>query len=448
MPGMGAAAASASAASRSLDHHLNPARVAGTSGVQANQSIISQEILYEIPAPEDRIFSGKWEKKTISSKGISWQPKFVVLTESILAFAKMLEGQTDGMEHWMHSKKLSAKEWELERIFRMFDANGNGTLDLIECKSCLEHLKLWSNDEDIQLLFDHLDADGSGHLDMSEFKHLAKWAHVTNFVVEYIPLQEIISIEYDIVRRAGMRSVQHSMEKTEETPERKGLLRSCLSFVEGMMGVDIDGDGDDGAEKLPPWDEDTHEFHLIIITADEGHNSGKTFVHRIAKDQAQTWYDLLRKNVRRRRIYVARRQLEEQYGHSRWTLVRALTHKMYLSNTFQYSTAAAILMAFTLDICESQILPGEGTYGESIFMALDATLTAVFAAELLINIFAHSNDGFRPFYTRGWNWFDTFIVIISLANVILSYSGTQLPNAKLLRLLRLGINHMSYTICS
>ena len=70
--------------------------------------------------------------------------------------------------------------------------------------------------------------------------------------------------------------------------------------------------------------------------------------------------------------------------------------------------------------------------------ALDATLTAVFTVELMINIFAHSNDGFRPFYTRGSNWFEAFIVVVSLCNVILSYSGTELPNAKLLRLLRLG----------
>ena len=60
-------------------------------------------------------------------------------------------------------------------------------------------------------------------------------------------------------------------------------------------------------------------------------------------------------------------------------------------------------MAFTLDICESQVLPNKGTYIESVFMALEATLTAVFTVELMINIFAHSNDGFRPFYARGSN---------------------------------------------
>ena len=440
------------AASVSATRNNGQMPASSTSGNPHDANIISQEILYEIPAPEDRVFSGRWEKKAITSKGMSWQPKFAVLTESILGFAKILEGQTEGMQHWLHSKKLSAKEWELERVFRMFDANNNGTLDIMECRSCLEHLKLYSDDEDIVQIFDVLDRDGSGHLDMEEFKHLSKWAHIMNHVVEYIPLQEITSIQYDIVQASQNRTLKGSQEKKEakavEEQDSRGIVSGCLAAIEGLLGMDIDGDGHDEADKLPPWDEDTHEFHLIIMTSDDGHNSGKTYVHRVQKSEAQAWYDVLKKTTRQRKAYAARKQLEEQFGHSRWTLVRALTNKMYHSNAFQYSTAAAILMAFTLDICESQILPDDGSYGQSVFMSLDATLTAVFTAELLINIFAHSNDGFRPFYTRGWNWFDTFIVIISLANVILSYSGTQLPNAKLLRLLRLGINHMSYTICS
>lgn len=61
----------------------------------------------------------------------------------------------------------------------------------MECKACLEHLNLFSNGDDIQQLFDSLDADKSGSLDLDEFKQLAKWANVTNFVIEYIPLQEI-----------------------------------------------------------------------------------------------------------------------------------------------------------------------------------------------------------------------------------------------------------------
>ena len=334
------------------------------------EAIISKEVLHEIPPPEARVFDGRWEKQSVNSKGISWQPKYAVLTSSTLGFAKMIDGDTEGMSHWMHSKKLSANEWELGKIFNQFDANGNGDLDIMECKACLEHLNLFSNGDDIQQLFDSLDADKSGSLDLDEFKQLAKWANVTNFVIEYIPLQEITSIEYDIVEFGRKRSVvgnEHEVKK--EFEEHKSILKQCVSAIENILGVDIDGDGEvKGADKLPPWNEDTHEFHLRIMTADEGHNSGKTYVHRILKDQAQGWWDALQKTTRERKDYVARKQLEDKYGHSRWSLARALTHKMYQSNAFQYSTAATILMAFTLDICESQVLPNKGTYTESVFI--------------------------------------------------------------------------------
>jgi voltage-gated sodium channel len=101
-------------------------------------------------------------------------------------------------------------------------------------------------------------------------------------------------------------------------------------------------------------------------------------------------------------------------------------------------TAFFILCAFALDICESQFLPVQGSRSGFIFFILDAILTILFTLELLLNIFAHSNNGFEPFYSKGTNWFDAAIVVISVCNVIVTASGGELPNAKLLRLLRLG----------
>jgi voltage-gated sodium channel len=436
--------ARAVAASHHSHHALNH-RLADTSGsLKEDERKTPKEVLLEIPPPEDRVLGGKWEKMTITGKGVRWQPKYAVLTKSTLGFAKMITGGGDDkeMSHWMHSKKLSAKDWELEQIFKQFDANGNGELDVLEVQACLEHMKLWSNGEDIQSLFDSLDTDNSASIDIDEFKQLAKWAHATNFVVEYIPLEDISGIEYEIVDIGRKRSVL-GIESQETMISRKssvtkGSIKQCIDAIESILGIDIDGDGEDGSPQLPAWNEATHEFHLRIMTAERGHNSGKTYVHRVSQHDAQAWWELLNKTTRARQKCVARMELEVEFGHSRWALARALTHRMYQSNPFQYTTAFFILMAFALDICESQVLPAKGTYEERVFMALDASLTAIFTAELLVNIFAHSNNGFRPFYTRGWNWFDAFIVIVSLVNVILSYSGTELPNAKILRMLRLA----------
>jgi len=85
-------------------------------------------------------------------------------------------------------------------------------------------------------------------------------------------------------------------------------------------------------------------------------------------------------------------------------------------------------------MCESQLLPVDGSRSASTFFVLDVVLTALFTVELLINICAHSNNGFQPFYSKGSNWFDAAIVLVSIANVIF----TAYTNAKLLRLFRLG----------
>ena len=114
MPGAGASAASTSA----HNHHRHIAQTAAKE--VREEALISKEVLNEIPPPEARVIDGKWEKKSVTSKGIIFQPKYAVLTASTLGFAKMIDGDTESMSHWMHSKKLSAKEWELEKIFNQF----------------------------------------------------------------------------------------------------------------------------------------------------------------------------------------------------------------------------------------------------------------------------------------------------------------------------------------
>ena len=164
---------------------------------------------------------------------------------------------------------------------------------------------------------------------------LAKYASITNYVVDYIPLQEIREVEWEIVPKEGQRRRKvKSMEEEEVVVETPG----CLAALESILGVDIDGDGDDGSEKLPPWNPETHELHFLITTVEDGHNSGKTYVHQLPPEDAQTWIDTLRDTVSVCKRRVAREELESKYGESRWTLMRALVHKTYHGNMFQYTT--------------------------------------------------------------------------------------------------------------
>jgi voltage-gated sodium channel len=78
-----------------------------------------------------------------------------------------------------------------------------------------------------------------------------------------------------------------------------------------------------------------------------------------------------------------------------------------------------------------------GSPEEATFQRFDLVLTIIFTAELLVNLTANSDRCFQPFYSKPNNWLDAFIVLISLANVLLASLGTSFPNAKLLRLLRI-----------
>ena len=86
-----------------------------------------------------------------------------------------------------------------------------------------------------------------------------------------------------------------------------------------------------------------------------GHNSGKTYIHRLEDSEAQEWLDTLREAVKSARMRAEMAELHEKYGQSRWTLLRAKTHRFYNSEGFQTLTAFLILFAFFTDIVDSQV---------------------------------------------------------------------------------------------
>lgn len=121
-------------------------------------------------------------------------------------------------------------------------------------------------------------------------------------------------------------------------------------------------------------------------------------------------------------------------------MLRAMTKAMHTSNGFAYILAVVILVAFVGDIIEAQvksatnlsiaaicvitlipillhteiyshqkricnqIQPAAASYEAKLLNILDFCVTGFFALELLINLFANSNDSFKPFYTDASNW--------------------------------------------
>jgi hypothetical protein len=391
-----------------------------------------------------RIFEGPMEKKAIASHGVKWHGRYATLTDFHLSFARRLDINSTEAKHWMHTKKLPTSVTELEEIFHRVDADGNGTMDLEEAKACLMELNLFSNDQDVQVLFESLDVDRSGALSFEEFMDLIKKAHAANHVVDYIPLVEIKDVKAEINRRDVVLQCDRTTSPDDIGSERlpldtvsvktnhKQSFRKVVNYLEAATGID------ETAVRVPEHDPSVSEVHVVISTIDGGHNSGKTYIHRVPESDAQAWLGAVTRAVRESKAAASRKALTDKYGHSKFSMARAKSHIAYQSERFQMLTAFCILCAFALDICEAQFLPVQGSKSSFIFFILDAILTFFFLLELMLNIFAHSYNGFEPFYSKGSNWFDTAIVIISVCNVIVSMVGGELPNAKLLRLLRLG----------
>ena len=96
------------------------------------------------------------------------------------------------------------------------------------------------------------------------------------------------------------------------------------------------------------------------------------------------------------------------------------------------------IQSFLCEMAETQLLPEPGTKLEQVFLDIDLATTALFTIELVLNIFAHSENRCHNFVNQYNNWFDIFIVAISLFNAIFAAAGNSIPGAKVFRLLRLG----------
>lgn len=187
-------------------------------------------------------------------------------------------------------------------------------------------------------------------------------------VIDWIPLHEIDSVEYNVqakqsteadkmrdeelphgkiprlpsneqyekLKRSASLRDQRSLPSSEAAKRlgshvgdsNRSWLQGMLSRVESYTGLDIDGDGTrDGAlTQLPPdFNPDTHEVQLIITTAEDGRNRGRLYVHVLEEDEAQEWIDKLHVAVKEAKNLAYARRMEEIYGHSKFSMLRAKT---------------------------------------------------------------------------------------------------------------------------
>lgn len=110
--------------------------------------------------------------------------------------------------------------------------------------------------------------------------------------------------------------------------------------------------------------------------------------------------------------------------------------ELYASTVMQSCVALLIVANFVVRIVDVEMLPEPGTEYSNTLEQVDFMFTLVFAAELLINMFANwtfMDNCFVPgFFLDGWNIFDFFVVSISILSLLLQ----DVPGISILRLMR------------
>jgi len=379
--------------------------------------------------PGDRVMHGRMDKQSETARGAKWLPRVATLTRNHLLFAKRIDASS------ARASTLSPiSTQELQECFQRFDTDKNGHLDLEEATALLFEMKLCTSADDARELFEELDADNSGQLDWEELVLLARQAFAASHVRDYIPLEEILDVSYTIkVREASDQ--QRPSRAGKESEQAEGHLRKAASIA--FSGPR--GHHPCSHYPISEYDSSASEFHLIITTEEHGHNAGRTYVHRVPDEDAQAWVDNLKLQVHDAKARFHQRIMEEKYGNSTLGMWRVRAQELHDSEVFHCTSAACILVAFILDMLGAQLLPQPGSDLARDFFIADALIICFFTVELMINLFANSNDHFRPFVGRPSNWFDLVIVVVSLLDVVYTASSTgELPGVRMLRMLRLG----------
>ena len=257
----------------------------------------------------------------------------------------------------------------------------------------------------------------------ADYLSFTKIDDTDGYVMDYIPLHEIVGMSITEVESDPYEIAKHKVEE-----ERKAQLRK-----EGALkGLDEHAVAElIASENLKPDADMVHheaslnhiERRLLIETQDGGHNSGRPYLHRMPDEDADEWMEEMRPVVRDATKRHLRKTLEQQHGIDTVALLRARCLLVYQSNMFQYVVACFIMFGFILDIMEAEILPIKGSAEDRFFVYIDGSLTIIFTCELAFNMFCKSNNCFYPFYSDVHNIFDMGIVIMSVVSLGLIISG-------------------------
>ena len=172
-----------------------------------------------------------------------------------------------------------------------------------------------------------------------------------------------------------------------------------------------------------------HDLHIIQIrTIEGGHNSGRTYyLNAETGDDCKAWIDTLSAAADAAEV----RHLAT--GPSFLHRSRRLLRRLYNTRMTQFFVGALILISFAINIAQAELqldpASAERRRADAFFQTMEYILTALFTAELLVNMAAH---WFWPFFTSGWCLFDLVVIAFSLFAI----AAPDFPAITALRLVR------------
>ncbi|XP_039119322.1 calmodulin-like protein 7 [Dioscorea cayenensis subsp. rotundata] len=131
-------------------------------------------------------------------------------------------------------------QFELSRVFEMFDHDGDGRISRKELHESLDNLGIFISEEDLSVMIEKIDVNEDGCVDMEEFGELYK-SIVGGGGREEV--EEDVKEAFDVfdVNGDGYISVEELRSVLSSLGLRQGWTKED---VKGMIGkVDEDGDG-------------------------------------------------------------------------------------------------------------------------------------------------------------------------------------------------------------
>ena len=124
----------------------------------------------------------------------------------------------------------------MQRLFKTFDTNGNGLLDIKEFSKAMKDFQLGLEDQDIQNIFKSFDRNGDGVLDLSEFNDLLlgnlspSASAIVNQAFEKLDTRKVNFVLYEKVK--DVFDAQRHPEVASSKKQEEEVLGQFLETIE------------------------------------------------------------------------------------------------------------------------------------------------------------------------------------------------------------------------